>query len=119
MLRCNQHRKVVPFGKAEVVIFEALDGAHAKIEPSQRNGRNSAKACAFDFPGATIAGEAGEVSGGVNGAVGATPELARPGGWGGNGPGFGFWEGKTGGGELCNTIVGYNAWPYCVITFVN
>lgn len=62
----------------------------------QRSRRRGAIAGAFKLAGAAIACDAGELSGGVGGAVGPTPESASPGGWGGDGPGLALLEDKAG-----------------------
>ncbi|KAF7828967.1 hypothetical protein G2W53_020131 [Senna tora] len=64
--------------------------------------------------GAAIAGDTGELSGGVLGAEGSAPQAAGPGGGDGEGVRLTGLKGKAGGGELCSSGVGQNAWPYSV-----
>ncbi|KAK3423798.1 hypothetical protein EUGRSUZ_F00558 [Eucalyptus grandis] len=116
-LRRHQQRQVVPVHEADVEEVHAAGAVEGELGQGGRRG--GAAAGALDLSGAAVAGEAGELAGGVLGAVGAAPEAAAPGGGGDEGLGGAAVEGEAGGGQGLLAGVGEDAGPHRVVALVD
>ena len=102
-LRNHHDREVVTVDQADVEEIEASGAVEGELGEGGR--RRGAAAGAFELAGAAVAGDAGELSGGVLGAEGAAPEAATPRGGCGDGLGLAGSEGEAGVGKRVDTCV--------------